>query len=118
MKQIVTNLVSNAVKFTPRDGSVDLIARKLDSARAEIIVRDTGIGIAKDDIPEVLKPFVQVDGAHQRRQAGTGLGLPIVKSLTDLSGGTFRLDSDLGQGTTVTLHFPLAGAKEARSAAE
>jgi PAS domain S-box-containing protein len=118
MKQIVTNLVSNAVKFTPKDGTVDLIARKLDAAKAEIIIKDTGIGIAKADIPEVLKPFIQVDSAHQRRQSGTGLGLPIVKSLTDLSGGSFHLDSELGQGTTVTLHLPLIDDKEARSAAE
>ncbi|WP_303978865.1 ATP-binding protein [Dongia mobilis] len=123
MKQIVTNLVSNAVKFTPKDGTVELTARQLDANRAEIVIKDTGIGIAKADIPEVLKPFVQVDGAHQRRQSGTGLGLPIVKSLTDLSGGSFHLDSDVGQGTTVTLHLPLAhdlrlGDKAARSAAE
>lgn len=118
MKQIVTNLVSNAVKFTPRDGAVDLCARKLDPGKAEIIIKDTGIGIAKADIPEVLKPFVQVDSVHQRRQSGTGLGLPIVKSLMALSGGAFHLESELGQGTTVTLHLPLAGDKEARSAAE
>ncbi|MBK8159722.1 MAG: PAS domain-containing protein [Rhodospirillaceae bacterium] len=118
MKQIVTNLVSNAVKFTPKDGTVELTARQLDAGKAEIVIRDTGIGIAKADIPEVLKPFVQVDGAHQRRQSGTGLGLPIVKSLTDLSGGSFHLDSDVGQGTTVTLHLPLCTEKESRSAAE
>ena len=123
MKQIVTNLVSNAVKFTPKDGLVELVARRLDTAKAEILVKDTGIGIAKADIAEVLKPFVQVDGAHQRRQSGTGLGLPIVKSLTALSGGWFNLDSDVGLGTTVTLHLPLAsdkpvGEKETRSAAE
>jgi PAS domain S-box-containing protein len=118
MKQIVTNLVSNAVKFTPKDGTVELIARRLDSNRAEIVVRDTGIGIAKEDISEVLKPFVQVDGALQRRQSGTGLGLPIVKSLTDLSGGSFQLDSEVGEGTTVTLHLPLCTDKLARSAAE
>ena len=122
-KQIVTNLVSNAVKFTPKDGTVELIARRLDATQAEIIVRDTGIGIAKADIPEVLKPFMQVDGALQRRQSGTGLGLPIVKSLTDLSGGSFTLESELGQGTVVTLHLPLASDKvasdkAARSAAE
>jgi PAS domain S-box-containing protein len=118
MKQIVVNLASNAVKFTPRDGSVDLVARRLGSDRAEIVVRDTGIGIAKKDLGEVVKPFVQVDSAHQRRQSGTGLGLPIVKSLTDLSGGAFHLDSELGKGTRVTLHLPLAGNDEARSAAE
>ena len=117
-KQIVTNLVSNAVKFTPKDGTVELIARRFDASQAEIIVKDTGIGIAKEDISEVLKPFVQVDGALQRRQSGTGLGLPIVKSLTDLSGGTFHLDSELDEGTVVTLRLPLCTDKEKRSAAE
>lgn len=118
MKQIVVNLASNAVKFTPRDGRVDLVARRLDQTRAEIVVKDTGIGIASNNLAEVLKPFVQVDGAHQRRQSGTGLGLPIVKSLTDLSGGAFQIESELGKGTTVTLHLPLADAEAARSAAE
>ncbi|MBL8708753.1 MAG: PAS domain-containing protein [Rhodospirillaceae bacterium] len=118
MKQIVVNLASNAVKFTPREGSVELTARRLDQTRAEIVVRDTGIGIARNDLANVLKPFVQVDGAHQRRQSGTGLGLPIVKSLTDLSGGNFHIESELGKGTTVTLHLPLADQNAARSAAE
>lgn len=118
MKQIVVNLASNAVKFTPRGGEVRLSARRLDAARAEIVVADTGIGIAGKDLQEVVKPFVQVDSAHQRRQSGTGLGLPIVKSLTDLSGGAFQLESELGKGTRVILHLPLAGEDAARSAAE
>lgn len=118
MKQMVVNLASNAVKFTPRDGEVHLIARRLGDDRAEIVVKDTGIGIARKDLDEVVKPFVQVDSAHQRRQSGTGLGLPIVKSLADLSGGSFYLDSELGKGTMVTLHLPLADSDEARSAAE
>ena len=118
MKQIVVNLASNAVKFTPKDGRVDLIARRFDQTHAEIVVKDTGIGIAQDDIPKILKPFVQVDGAHQRRQSGTGLGLPIVKSLTVLSGGTFKLDSALGQGTTITIQMPFAPGTEASCAAQ
>jgi PAS domain S-box-containing protein len=118
MKQMVVNLASNAVKFTPRDGEVHLVARRLGPDRAEIVVSDTGIGIAKKDLGEVVKPFVQVDSAHQRRQSGTGLGLPIVKSLADLSGGSFHLDSELGKGTMVTLQLPLADSDQARSAAE
>ena len=118
MKQIVVNLASNAVKFTPRDGEVHLHARRLGPERAEIVVKDTGIGIAEKDLAEVLKPFVQVDGAHQRRQSGTGLGLPIVKSLTDLSGGAFRMESAPGEGTTVTIHLPLAPTQEKSRAAE
>jgi PAS domain S-box-containing protein len=116
-KQIVTNLVSNAVKFTPKDGAVELTARRLDAHMAEIVIKDTGIGIAEEHIAEVLKPFVQVDGALQRRQSGTGLGLPIVKHLTDLSGGSLQLHSILGEGTIVTLRLPLCDEKMARSAA-
>jgi PAS domain S-box-containing protein len=116
-KQIVTNLVSNAVKFTPRDGTVELTARRHDAHTAEIVIKDTGIGIAAEHIAEVLKPFVQVDGALQRRQAGTGLGLPIVKHLTDLSGGSLQLESTVGAGTVVTLRLPICDEKMARSAA-
>ncbi|MDY0872045.1 PAS domain-containing sensor histidine kinase [Dongia rigui] len=116
-KQIVTNLVSNAVKFTPKDGMVELTARRHDAHTAEIVIKDTGIGIAAEHIAEVLKPFVQVDGALQRRQSGTGLGLPIVKHLTDLSGGSLQLESTVGQGTIVTLRLPLCDEKRARSAA-
>ena len=116
-KQIVTNLVSNAVKFTPKDGFVALTARRHDAHTAEIVIKDTGIGIAEEHIAEVLKPFVQVDGALQRRQAGTGLGLPIVKHLTDLSGGSLQLESTVGEGTVVTLRLPIFDEKVARSAA-
>lgn len=116
-KQIVTNLVSNAVKFTPKDGVVELTARRHDAHTAEIVIKDTGIGIAEENIAEVLKPFVQVDGALQRRQSGTGLGLPIVKHLTDLSGGSLQLQSIVGEGTVVTLRLPLCDEKMARSAA-
>ncbi|MBI2256055.1 MAG: PAS domain-containing protein [Proteobacteria bacterium] len=116
-KQIVTNLVSNAVKFTPKEGMVELTARRHDAHTAEIVIKDTGIGIAEEHIAEVLKPFIQVDGALQRRQSGTGLGLPIVKHLTDLSGGSLQLESTLGEGTIVTLRLPLCDEKMARSAA-
>lgn len=119
-KQIVTNLVSNAVKFTPKDGTVELIARRLDATQAEIIVRRYRHRHRQGRHPRGVEAgTVQVDGALQRRQSGTGLGLPIVKSLTDLSGGSFTLESELGQGTVVTLHLPLASDKAtARSAAE
>jgi PAS domain S-box-containing protein len=111
LKQIVTNLLSNAVKFTPEGGQVRLSARLVGEGpqrRAELVVADTGIGIAKEDIEKALLPFGQVDSPEQRRHAGTGLGLPIVKSLIDLSGGSFRLESELGRGTRIVLSIPLA----------
>jgi PAS domain S-box-containing protein len=104
--QMIVNLVSNAVKFTAADGKVTIDARCDDEGAMTITVADTGIGIAKADIPKALAPFVQVDDGAARRQGGTGLGLPIVKSLVELHGGRFVLDSDTGQGTRATLVFP------------
>jgi PAS domain S-box-containing protein len=105
MKQMLTNLLTNAVKFTPKDGRVILSAR-LDGDQVEIRVADTGIGIAPKDIAKVLEPFGQADNPLSRRQQGTGLGLPIVKALVEQSGGSFRLESKVDVGTTVTLRLP------------
>jgi PAS domain S-box-containing protein len=104
-QQMLTNLLSNAVKFTPKGGRVMLAARA-DGDQVEISVADTGIGIAPKDIAKVLEPFGQADNPHSRRQEGTGLGLPIVKALVEQSGGSFRLESKLDVGTTVTLRLP------------
>jgi PAS domain S-box-containing protein len=109
LQQMLTNLLSNAVKFTPKGGRVSLGAR-LDGEQIELKVGDTGIGIAQKDIAKVLEPFGQADNAHSRRQQGTGLGLPIVKSLVEQSGGSFRLESKLDEGTTVTLRLPAVKA--------
>jgi signal transduction histidine kinase len=72
----------------------------------EISVADTGIGIAPRDIAKVLEPFGQADNPNSRRQQGTGLGLPIVKALVEQSGGSFKLDSKVDAGTTITLRLP------------
>ncbi len=103
IKQMVNNLLSNAIKFTPKDGRVTVAARAGGDGRIDISCTDTGIGIAAADIEKVLSPFGQVDNPLSRRHQGTGLGLPIVKSLVELSGGSFRLESEPGKGTTVTL---------------
>ena len=105
VKQILTNLLSNAVKFTLPGGRVRIRARLVDGG-IEIAVKDTGIGIAPPDITLVLAPFGQVDSTLSRKFEGTGLGLPLVKSMIELHGGTLRLDSTLGVGTTVTVAFP------------
>jgi PAS domain S-box-containing protein len=105
-QQMLTNLLSNAVKFTPKGGRVMLTARQ-DGDQVELSVADTGIGIAAKDIAKVLEPFGQADNPHSRRQEGTGLGLPIVKALVEQSGGSFRLESKVDAGTTVTLRLPV-----------
>lgn len=108
LKQILLNLLGNAVKFTPPGGSVRLTAR-LDTAAdvVEIVVADTGIGMAPDDIPKALKPFHQIDSRLQRRYEGTGLGLPLTQAFVEMHGGTLTITSAPGEGTAVTLRFPV-----------
>ncbi len=105
LKQIIINLVSNAIKFTPEGGSVTIHATESDAA-VEVSVRDTGIGMSEDEIKEAIKPFRQVDNTHTRRYEGTGLGLSLTKSLVELHGGTLSIASVKGQGTEVTVTFP------------
>jgi PAS domain S-box-containing protein len=106
LKQCLANLLSNALKFTPAGGSIDVRAFFDDRGDLALSVSDTGIGIASADIPTVMSPFGQVESAFQRAHAGTGLGLPLTRSLIELHGGSFRIDSSLGNGTTVTLTLP------------
>ena len=114
---MLTNILSNAVKFTPAGGSVTVsIAPEGDGALA-IRVADTGIGIDPAEIPRVLQPFQQVDNSHTRRYGGTGLGLPLTKRLVELQHGTMRIDSRPGEGTTVTVTFPTARDDRAVDAA-
>lgn len=105
-RQVMLNLMSNAVKFTPTGGKVQVTAGMLDDGGLEIRVTDTGIGIAEADIAKALEPFGQVDSELSRKYEGTGLGLPLVKALTELHGGEFLLDSEAGVGTTVSVRFP------------
>ena len=102
--QIVLNLLSNAIKFTPAGGVVTVSMHETDSG-IDIEVTDTGIGMSSSDIELALSPFGQVDSALNRRHAGTGLGLPLSKSLAELHGGTLKITSAPGAGTTVTVHL-------------
>ena len=104
-RQVLLNLLANAIKFTGEGGSIDLSARGTAGA-IEIAVRDTGIGIAKDHLPKLCEPFYQAETSYGRTHDGTGLGLAIVKGLVALHGGKLRIDSQLGIGTTVTVSFP------------
>jgi len=106
LKQILINLLSNAVKFTPEGGRVTLKALCGQSSGHVFQVIDTGIGIAPEDIPKAMTPFRQVDSALNRKFEGTGLGLPLSKSLVELHDGSLDLESQVGVGTTVTVRFP------------
>ena len=106
LKQIVINLLSNAVKFTDPGGEVMLKAWFRPLGGFVLQVTDNGIGIALEDIPKALEPFSQVDSELSRKYDGTGLGLPLTKSLVEIHGGSFDLQSKLGVGTTVTARFP------------
>ena len=106
VKQALLNVVANAIKFTPSGGRITVAAAPTPIGEIRISVEDTGIGIAAEDISLVLEPFGQVASAQTRVQQGTGLGLPLVRRLVELHGGRITLDSELGEGTTVTLIFP------------
>ena len=106
LRQVLINLVSNAVKFTASAGKVEAFAGLGDDGGIEISVRDTGIGIPNDKLNEVLQPFRQLEAPYARKYAGTGLGLAIVASLATHFGGQFGLESEVGVGTTATVRFP------------
>ena len=122
-KQVLLNLITNAVKFTPAGGSITIAARWDSAEGVAITVADTGIGIPQEDLERVMKPFEQVDSSFTRQHQGTGLGLPLVKAIMEMHGGRLELKSELGVGTQVTVVFPpervLAQCpiKESRSAA-
>lgn len=106
--QILGNLLDNAVKFTPDEGQVAIRIRQVPGA-LNIFVEDTGIGIPKDKIDRIGRPFEQVEGDFTRSYQGSGLGLAIARSLTELHGGSLRLRSAIGAGTIVMVHLPLDG---------
>jgi signal transduction histidine kinase len=106
LEQVLLNLVSNAVKFTPTGGRISVSASLALSGETMISVTDTGIGMAAEDIPRALQPFGQIDNSLARPHGGTGLGLPLAQRLVELHGGTMALDSELGKGTTVTIVLP------------
>lgn len=106
IRRIVTNLLSNASKFTPDGGEVSVVAAAAPGGGLDIEVTDNGIGIDEDNLPRALEPFTQVDGSLSRRYEGTGLGLTLAATLARLHNGRVELRSQLGQGTTARVHFP------------
>ncbi len=105
LRQVLINLIGNAIKFTPPGGRIDISARLVER-ETRIEVRDTGVGIPEQDLPQVLEPFRQGDRSHGRRHGGTGLGLPICDRLIRLHGGSLILQSKPGRGTSVTIRLP------------
>jgi cell cycle sensor histidine kinase DivJ len=105
LKQIVLNLVSNALKFTPSGGQVNVVARA-QGRDLELIVADTGVGIARADLERLGRPYEQAGGPEQR-SLGTGLGLSLVRAFAELHGGSMRIKSVLGEGTAVTVRLPV-----------
>jgi len=105
-KQVLLNLLSNAVKFTQASGRVIVDCKHDKSGNLLIIVKDTGVGIPREQLEKVLEPFEQVEDHLTRRNEGTGLGLPIAKALIELHGGKLRLDSELNVGTTAEIRLP------------
>lgn len=110
VQQILINLVSNAIKFTPDGGDVIVGAKRIGS-RLHFWIRDTGIGIAEEDFANLGKPFMQIQNDYTRRFEGTGLGLSLVKGLVALHEGTMSIESMPGEGTTVTISLPVNGPK-------
>jgi len=106
IRQICLNLISNALKFTPRGGYIALNVRDTPEGGQTLIVKDTGPGIPKEEIPRVMQAFGQGSLAHQTAEGGTGLGLPIVQNLVTLHGGTFELRSVLRKGTEAIVVLP------------
>lgn len=106
LKQILLNLVNNAIKFTPKGGRITVTGEINGDGGVALMVGDTGVGIAKKDIPKVLEKFGQVRDGHMQTHEGAGLGLPLSKTLMELHGGTLEIESQVGKGTRVTVTFP------------
>lgn len=105
-KQVMLNLIGNAIKFTPRGGAVSVMAYIEQGGEMVIDVVDTGIGMDEDDIIKAMQPFSKVDSSFSGMKEGTGLGLTIVDSIVRLHGGSFRLISQKGVGTTARVVMP------------
>jgi signal transduction histidine kinase len=106
LKQILFNYLSNAIKFTPEGGRVDVTIRPESANWVTIAVRDTGVGIRTDDLPLLFEQFQQLDGGKGKRHQGTGLGLALVKRITEAQGGSVDVESVWGKGSTFYVRLP------------
>jgi len=117
VKQMLINLVSNAVKFTPMGGRIDVVGGRSASGDFQIMVRDNGPGIPRDKLDTIFSPFSQVDNRFDRQAGGTGLGLALVKGLAELHGGRAWLESEFGRGCSVFVSLPAKQPDAAAAAA-
>jgi signal transduction histidine kinase len=106
-KQVLINLLGNAVKFTPEGGRIG-VAVSTPEGSLEIVIRDTGIGIPEDRIADLCQPFKRIENVLSCRHQGSGMGLFITKALVERHGGTLVIESGLGEGTIVRVRLPLA----------
>lgn len=106
LRQVILNLLSNALKFTPEGGKVTVSFTASEYDGIDIKIQDTGIGISGDDLERVQRPFEQVEGAYARKTGGAGLGLPLAVKLTELHGGRLTIQSAQGKGTTIDVLLP------------
>jgi len=111
LRQIVLNILGNAIKFTPEDGNISILCMTVES-HIKILIRDSGVGISPDLIRVALEPFRQVETGLNRAFNGTGLGLPIAKALCEVQGGTLEVESALNKGTEVIITLPIKGVEE------
>jgi PAS domain S-box-containing protein len=116
IKQILLNLLSNAMKFTPAGGHIMVTARLPEGGGLDLVVADTGIGMRAEDIPVALEPFRQVENPLTRHYEGTGLGLPLARALVELHGGRLTIDSAPGKGTAVCIWLPARRLRRAGTA--
>jgi signal transduction histidine kinase len=114
-RQAISNLVANALNYTPRGGTVSINVRRQNDRIAEVNVTDTGFGIPAEHLPRIFDRFYRVDPARSQQPNASGLGLAIVKSIMALHGGTVNVQSELGKGSTFSLRFPPAGVSTAAS---
>jgi two-component system cell cycle sensor histidine kinase PleC len=114
IRHILLNLLSNAIKFTPGGGRIAVRVDRTEDGGLELVVADTGIGMSPEHLAIALTPFGQVANEYTRRHDGTGLGLPLVKSLAELHGAVTEIESALGEGTTVRIAFPPERVRESQ----
>jgi len=117
IKQILINLVSNAVKFTPLGGRIEVVGGRASNGDFQITVRDNGPGIPRDKLDNIFQPFNQVDNRFDRQAGGTGLGLALVRGLAQLHGGRAWVESEYGRGCSVFVTLPVESAGQAAQVA-
>jgi signal transduction histidine kinase len=107
LRRVLDNLIGNAVKFTPPQGTISVSVKQLPKDQVLLEVSDTGIGIPPDQRDRIFERFYQVDGSTKRRYPGTGLGLALVKEIIETYGGEVRVESEVGEGSTFAITLPV-----------